>query len=153
MEHYLGRWEKAPWDAGRWPNFTPAEIACPCCGEVYIDEEALDALQKLRNLVGGPLTITSGHRCDGHNGTLKRAAKGSVHLQLAFDIALGPYSRGSLLAFAKEAGFRRFGLMRSALHVDTHPVDQHHAAYWTYGPESRKAWAGLFPAATPDIGG
>jgi hypothetical protein len=42
--------------------------------------------------------------------------------------------------------------MQAALHVDTHPIDPHHAEFWTYGPASRKAWAGLFPAATPDIG-
>jgi hypothetical protein len=153
MQPYCGPVAGAPWDTNRWPNFTPSEIACPCCGEVYIDGEALDALQKLRNLIGGPLRITSGHRCGGHNGTLKHAAKGSVHLQLAFDIALSPYSRGSLLELAKAAGFRRFGLMNSALHVDAHVIDQHHAEYWTYGPESRKAWAGLFPPNTPDIGG
>jgi len=46
-----------------------------------------------------------------------------------------------------------FTLMNSALHVDTHVIDQHHAEYWTYGPESRMAWAGLFPSNTPDIGG
>lgn len=153
MKDYCGPIKGVPWDAARWPNFTPAEIACPCCGEVYLDVTAMDALQKLRDLVGGPLHIDSGHRCARHNGALKNAASASVHLQLAFDIALGPYARGSLLALAKEAGFLRFGLMRSALHVDTHPLDQHHAEYWTYGRESRKAWSGLFPANTPDIGG
>lgn len=152
MSNYCGPLVGTPWDAARWPNFTPAEIACPCCGEVYFDPLALDTLQKLRSLLRGPLHITSGHRCELHNKKIGGAAH-SVHCQLAFDLDLGPYSRGSLLALAQDAGFRRFGLMLSALHVDTHPVDGAHAAMWTYGPKSRAAWAGLYPEGTPDIGG
>jgi zinc D-Ala-D-Ala carboxypeptidase len=152
MSHYCGPETQAPWNAPRWPNFTPAEIACRCCGEVYIDETALDALQRLRHLLGGPLTVASGHRCEAHNRRIGGAAR-SVHLQLAFDLALGRYARGPLLAFAREAGFVRFGLMQSGLHVDTHPIDAAHAPMWTYGKESRRLWRGLFPPETVDIGG
>lgn len=151
METYCGPAAHAPWDAVRWPNFTAAEIACPCCGEVYIDPAALDALQRLRAALGGPLSVMSGHRCTAHNRAIGGAAH-SVHLALAFDLALGAYSRGSMLALARDAGFTRFGLMRYGLHADTHPIDAAHAPVWTYGPESRALWQGLFPAGCADIG-
>lgn len=152
MQNYCGPIAGAPWDVKRWPNFTPVKIACKCCGEVYIDVAALDALQKLRDLLGGPIKIDSGHRCDRRNRQIGGAPH-SVHRQLAFDIALGPYTRGSILALARDAGFKRFGLMQSALHIDTHALDPHHAEIWTYGPESREAWARLFPDNATDIGG
>jgi len=152
MANYCGPIAGVSWDAARWPNFTPAEIACRCCGEVYLDPEALDALQKLRGLIGGPLRISSGHRCERRNRQVGGATH-SVHRLLAFDIELGVYARGSVLALARDAGFRRFGLMLSAIHVDTHPVDSAHAVMWTYGPKSCAAWAGLYPKGTPDIGG
>lgn len=152
MTNICGPAADAPWDASRWPNFTAGEIACRCCGEVYIDEAALDALQRLRDALGGPLTITSGHRCRRHNQAVGGAAD-SAHLKLAFDIVVSPYARGSLLALARGAGFLRFGLMRSGLHVDLVPPDASHAEMWTYGSESRAAWAELFPEGTLDIGG
>ena len=37
---------------GKWPNFTPKEIACKCCGEIVVDEASMDALQRLRDIVG-----------------------------------------------------------------------------------------------------
>jgi len=38
-----------------------------------------------------------------------------------------------------------FGLMLSAIHVDSHLVDSAHAAMWTYGPKSCAAWARFIP--------
>lgn len=148
-----GHWSRVEWDSMRWPHFTPCELACHCCGEMCVDADALDTLERLRHLLGGPVSIVSGYRCARHNAQVGGVPQ-SVHLQLAFDMALGPYSRRGLLTFAHEAGFTRFGLMRHALHSDTHPVDAHHAAMWTYGAESRRLWTGLFPpATTPDIRG
>lgn len=153
MDNYCGSVDGAPWDAERWPDFSLEEIVCKCgCREVYVDPIALDALQKLRNKIGGPIRIASGHRCSKHNAE-EGGQPHSVHLQLAFDIALSTYARGSMLALARDAGFKRFGLMLTALHCDTHPIDATHAEMWTYGPKSCAAWHGLFPISTPDIGG
>lgn len=150
---YCGPIAGAPWNATLWPGFKPLEIACRCsCQELYIDPVAMDALQNLRDRLGWPIDIGSGHRCTRHNKDVG-GAPNSAHLQLAFDIEIMGYSRGGILALAEDAGFTRFGLMETAIHLDTHPVDESHARMWTYGPASRKAWAGLFPAGTPDIRG
>src|SRR5260370_39461735 len=86
----------APWDADRWPDFRPAEIACSCCGEMVTDPTALDALQRLRNAMGAALVVNSGHRCVRHNRSVGGAAR-SRHLGGgAFDIAVNGHDRRTL---------------------------------------------------------
>lgn len=153
MFNYCGPIAGAPWNADIWPDFKPIEIACRCsCQEIYIDHEAMDAIQRFRDLLGWPVRISSGHRCERHNREVGGEPH-SVHLRLAFDVELMGYSRGSVLALAEDAGFKRFGLMEHTIHLDTHPVDATHARMWTYGAASKKAWEGLFPHGTPDIRG
>ena len=64
---YYAHWRDIPAVAWRWPNFTPAEIACRGSGAILIDEPALDALQRLRDLLGRPLIVRSGYRSEAHN--------------------------------------------------------------------------------------
>jgi hypothetical protein len=149
--------EAAPWERDRWPNFKPQEIACGCgecefCGgEVFVDEHALDCLQRLRNAMAAPVVIVSGHRCAKRNRRIGGAAH-SAHLQLAFDLALGLHDRATLFANARGAGFSHFGFMRFGLHVDTRPAAAA-APYWTYGPESQRLWGKIVPSGSVDIGG
>lgn len=137
-----------PWDAARWPDFSSAEIACPCCGDIAIDEAALDALQKLRGSMAEPLALNSAHRCARHNKKVGGAPH-SLHLGGgAFDIALGTHDRRKLYWSAQIAGFTGFGFMKNALHVDKRPE----RAAWNYGPESLSAWAGIVPPGTQQFG-
>lgn len=128
------------WDARRWPNFTVEEVACKCCHESYIDEKALDALQKMRKLLGEPLIILSGHRCKEHNEIIGGAAN-SQHLKLAFDISTAGHNRARMYDTATRAGFAGFGFMENGLHVDV----RDHPAHWDYGQISRARWAGIMP--------
>jgi hypothetical protein len=132
------------WDARRWPDFSVAEISCPCCGETVIDPSALDCLQRLRNAMGTRIRINSGHRCVQHNKQVGGAPK-SRHLGGgAFDIAVAGHDRRTLYANAKAAGFAGFGFMLNALHCDTRATP----AAWNYGPESEAAWTGVIPPGT-----
>ena len=132
------------WDQARWPDFRSAEIACPCCRITIVDPVALDALQRLRDAMGSPLIINSGHRCIRHN----RAVGGAPHSRHlgggAFDIAVAGHDRGLLYQNAKAAGFKGFGFMLNALHCDTRPA----FATWNYGRESIAAWKGVIPSST-----
>lgn len=103
----------------RWKNFTAKELSCKCCGEYYHDENALDMLQKAREIWGKPFKINSGHRCVKHNHTVG-GAKHSQHLKIAFDIAIlnRKHKRGMLTALY-QAGFTTFGLYNSFIHTDT----------------------------------
>jgi len=44
-------WRDVPESAWRWPDFSPAEIACRGTGTLLVHEGALDALQALRRLL------------------------------------------------------------------------------------------------------
>ena len=43
----------------RWPNFSPAEIACRGTGAIKINSEAMGKLQSLRNRLDKPLIVPS----------------------------------------------------------------------------------------------
>jgi hypothetical protein len=46
---FHSHWRDAPESSWRWPNFSPAEIACRGTGKLLINEAALDRLQALRD--------------------------------------------------------------------------------------------------------
>ena len=46
---FYDHWREAPEGTWRWPNFSPAEIACRGTGKLLINEPALDKLQALRD--------------------------------------------------------------------------------------------------------
>jgi len=127
------------WDQHRWPSFSAKELACPLTDELYIDPHALDCLQSARKTTGKPFTITSAHRSPAHNKVVGGAPR-SAHLQIAFDISLRYYGqyrhdRFKLKENLANAGFTRFGLYETFIHVDTRmPV-----ATW-YGPGGANAW-------------
>jgi zinc D-Ala-D-Ala carboxypeptidase len=59
-----------PQNLWRWPNFSPAEIACRGTGQLKLHPAALDKLQALRDRLGKPLIIRSAYRSPEHNGVL-----------------------------------------------------------------------------------
>jgi len=49
-------------------HFSRHEFACKCgCGRDTIDTETLKLCEIVREFVGQPVTVTSGHRCEAHN--------------------------------------------------------------------------------------
>jgi zinc D-Ala-D-Ala carboxypeptidase len=135
MTHYCGPVAGAPWAASRWSHFSPREIACPCCGEICIWPQALDALEGLRAALNAPLRINSGHRCALHNARVGGAPL-SLHKRLAFDVALAGHDPAVLAAEARACGFRGFGFGQTFLHLDTRP----RPAHWFYGERSKAKW-------------
>lgn len=69
-------------EAWRWPNFSPAEIACRGTGKLLINEPALDKLQALRDRLGKPLIVRPAHRSLEYNFAMGRA-KRTKHLDVA----------------------------------------------------------------------
>ena len=59
---FYTHWRDVPAAAWRWPNFSPAEIACRGTGKLLVNEAALDTLQALRVRLGKPLIIRSAYR-------------------------------------------------------------------------------------------
>jgi uncharacterized protein YcbK (DUF882 family) len=122
------------WDAKRWPNFKPDEVACRCCGEVCLLPREMDMMQALRDHIGEPLRIVSAHRCRIHNARVGGAPLSS-HLGLAFDISLIGKDRKGLRDAAKSFGFTGFGYYTSFLHIDTG-----RQRFWYGSKQARKIW-------------
>lgn len=118
-----GHWSDLPTGLWRWRNFAPDEpnLACPCCGEFFLDEVAMDRLQHVRDLLGRPIKINSGHRCPIHNARVGGAPMSRHKLEIAFDISLAGQDPRALFDACREAGFSTFGFYGTFLHTDTRP--------------------------------
>lgn len=124
-----------------WTYFTPEEIACKHCGEIWKDEYdeahlnptprlpkwfiySMCCLQDLRVAYGKAMTINSGHRCEEHN-TAVGGASASQHLvKVAFDVAVPQEEQETFCKLAKEAGFAvaRPYPDKGFVHLDNGPV-------------------------------
>ena len=118
-----GHWSEIPTGLWRWRNFAPDEpnLACPCCGKFFLDEVAMDRLQHVRDLLGRPIKINSGHRCPIHNARVGGAPRSRHKLEIAFDISLARQDPRALFNACREAGFSTFGFYGTFLHTDTRP--------------------------------
>ena len=106
-----------PWP---WKGFRPAEVACKHCGELYLDGTAMDALQELRDSLGKPIIINSGHRCQAHNKAVGGTTN-SQHLKIAFDCRCPRAEQAAFIAAAKAAGFTGIGRYQNFIHLDLGP--------------------------------
>ncbi len=130
---FYQHWRNLPAKAWRWPNFSPAEIACRGTGKLLLNEDALDKLQELRVTLGKPLIVTSAYRSPEHNRKVG-GAKGSKHLEgSAFDISMANHNPASFIAAARKAGFKGIGTYPRSnfVHIDTGPA---------------RSWGESFPA-------
>lgn len=119
-------WRDVPESTWRWPNFSPAEIACRGTGNLLVNEAALDKLQALRDRVGKPLIVRSAYRSPAHNRAVGGATR-SKHMDgAAFDIAMANHDPVAFEVAAREVGFLGFGFYpRSGfIHVDLGPARQ-----------------------------
>lgn len=133
----IRHFSEADWDSARWPNFTPAELACRHCGELFWWPEAFDAIQYVRTALGRPLRLFSAHRCSIHNANVGGAPL-SQHKRIAFDNSLAGHDRPALVAACRQAGFTGFGGYATFLHVDLGKPRR-----WYGNEHGRKLWTGL----------
>lgn len=128
----------------RWPHFSPRELACKCggkyCrGEYYHDVEFLEALEAMRSDIGAPMTLTSGHRCEGHNAAVGGASRSQHMLAIAGDVSLMNHDPARLARAGVRAGFRGIGFGTSFLHLD---MRQTRTAF--HYPGGQRAWTRRF---------
>ena len=109
-------------------NFSKLEFQCPCsCGANKISSVLIEKLQKVRNIIGRPIIITSGVRCEFYNTSIK-ASMNSSHIPddygigHAVDIAcLNSVDRYELVEVTQKF-FKRIGISKGSyggfVHLD-----------------------------------
>lgn len=113
-------YRKVPAHIWRWTNFTPKEISCKGTNQLLIDFDAMDKLQKFRDIVGVPVTINSAYRTESHNKAVGGSPNSQHVLGRAFDIRITKgLNRAKIHEAAKAAGFTGFGDYNSFVHIDT----------------------------------
>lgn len=123
-----------PMDKWRWPNFSPREMACRGDGKLAIDEDAMDCLQRLRDLLNRPLIVNSAYRSPEYNAKIG-GAKGSQHkLAKAFDISMANQEPLVFERAARTVGFTGFGFYRknNFMHIDIGPKREWGARWWDF---------------------
>lgn len=115
---FYQHWREVPEGAWRWPNFSPAEIACRGTGKLLINKPALDKLQALRDRLGKPLIVRSAYRSPEHNRAAGGATRSKHMNGLAFDIAMSNHGPVAFEAAARDVGFLGF------IWVVHHDVDE-----------------------------
>lgn len=103
-------------------NFNEREFACRHCGAVHIEPELIKRLQALRDVLGKPITVTSGYRCPAHNKAIG-GAKQSRHMQgQAADLVVPGLTPAQVAAAADQVGLGGIGVYKSGFtHVDIGP--------------------------------
>lgn len=128
----------------KWPNFTPKEVACKD-GSIMVDTLAMDALQRMRDLVAAPLVVNSAYRSPHYNDKVGGAPR-SYHMQaMAFDIALDGHDPHDLEACALLAGFQGIGRYPTFIHVDIGPA-RNWGGPWPYGEDDPAPAPAIDPA-------
>lgn len=69
-------------------NFKSEEFACKCCGKCEVDPKLIEKLQLVRSIVGVPIYINSGYRCDKHNREVCGSSKSQHVSGKAADIRI-----------------------------------------------------------------
>lgn len=116
---YYKDWRTVPVDGWLWPNFSPGELRCKGTGSLLINPGALDALQKLRNSLGRPMSLTSAYRSPMHNKRVGGATNSKHMMGIAFDVTItDAIPQAELVEAALDAGFRGIGRYPTFTHID-----------------------------------
>ena len=114
-------------------NFSRYEFDCPCgCGTQMVDPELAEKLQRIREVTGKKIKITSGYRCLKHNqeaggGTNSRHRYGMAADWRLDDRSLNPVALGIL---AQAAGFGGIGIYWYAGNAFCHADTRSSKATW-----------------------
>lgn len=114
-------------------NFSRYEFDCPCgCGTQMVDPELAEKLQRIRDVVGKKIKITSGYRClkrnqDAGGGTNSRHRYGMAADWRLEDRSLNPVALGIL---AVEAGFGGVGIYWYGNYAFVHADTRNAKAKW-----------------------
>ncbi|MDI6615648.1 MAG: D-Ala-D-Ala carboxypeptidase family metallohydrolase [Syntrophaceae bacterium] len=112
------------------PYFKREEFACTCCGAVEMDEGFIERLSMARGMAGVPFVITSGYRCPKRNAAVGSTSKNHTSGKAADILATDGPTRGKILRGLYLAGFKRIGIAKDFIHVDSMDAVESCWLYW-----------------------
>lgn len=102
-------------------HFTTEEFTCKCgCGYCNPHPLLIDKLDQIREVMGAPLVIASGCRCEAYNKKCGGVDQSAHTMGLAADIAThSSQERFNLLGkILRGFVFKRIGIGKNFIHVD-----------------------------------
>ena len=110
-------------------DFQRWEFSCGCgCGYDNIDLKLVEKLQCLRDLIGKPIVVTSGCRCELYNSHIG-GVNNSPHLTgEGADIIVEGMTPVTLAITARWINYIRIGIYSKHLHMDIKPPNP--SKYW-----------------------
>jgi zinc D-Ala-D-Ala carboxypeptidase len=110
-----------------WPHFSENELACHCnCGQMEMDAEFMERLEKLRIEFDMPMKVTSAFRCPNHNAQVSKTGFTGPHTTgKSIDIAISGQNAFDLVALAILHNFTGLGISQRGphnkrfIHLDT----------------------------------
>lgn len=102
------------------PNFQDVEFTCRCgCGYMAINPDIVNRLQVIRDIIGLPIKINSGCRCEKHNKEVG-GAPNSYHLRgMAIDWTVEEYHMATIARLLKDwSGGFHFYEGWNFIHID-----------------------------------
>ena len=120
------------WDDIKY--FKPHELHCQHCGAEEIKLELVEKMDKLRDLYGLPIKITSGYRCPDHPLSVSRPTSSHIKAVACDFAARTSRERYMLLSLIFEHKlFKRIGInaLDKFIHVDI-DEDKSQMLTWLY---------------------
>lgn len=109
------------------PFFSPKELASKGDGSLKFSYDTLIKINKLRSMVGYPLTINSAFRDEKHNAVVGGSPNSQHKLGTAVDIRIESQEIGKRIEeLAKSLEFKGIGRYKTFIHLDTRKT----AAEW-----------------------
>jgi len=127
----------AQWN--EYPNFTKKEFDCKETGKNEMKHSFMVRLQKLRDIYGKGIIVSSGFRAYEHSAERDKPKKNGAHpTGMAVDIPIARADAHRLLRLALKIGFTGIGVSQKGssrfLHLDTieSNPDQPRPTIWSY---------------------
>jgi zinc D-Ala-D-Ala carboxypeptidase len=129
-------------DPSPWPNFSFTELRCKCgkCNSTghEMTRAFMDQVQKLRDLYGHPMALSSAYRCMRHPVEASKKVPGAHAMGVAVDIRCMGAEAVQILRLAMTLPFTGVGISQKGasrfIHLDMAPVGGHlpRPMIWSY---------------------
>lgn len=128
-------------------NFKASEFRCKCgCGKIYISEQLVEKLQKLRDNFGKPINVNSGYRCPIQNKAVGSDNSSPHPMGVAADIKIDGVTSKEIAVIAEQIGFDGIAYINdNAIHLDIK------GRKWYADERSGKTFDTFQPPETPVV--